>query len=264
MLDIFKRNTPDRPVDVKTIRDRLLQFIKERLKKVEGGEGANIKGLQVFIACSPEEKHLYEAVVYIEDTERFKNEVQKIADDYAIELPDTWTMEAIFTGSLPAEAIKIPDLDAALLILTRQRAAHQIVTAYIKVRVGEAEKDIYPITSTSGKICIGRERRVQTSDGFFRENKIAFPEANGNESNKFVSRQHAHLEYDNDLGCFLLFADEGGVPPRNKIKIRSATDANPIKLYTTKIGHPLQEGDQILLGQSALLEFSYKEEENNL
>ncbi len=263
MLDIFKRNTPNRPVDVKTIRDRLLQFIKERLKKAEGGEGSNIKGLQVFISCNQEEKHLYEAVVYIEDTERFKNEVQKISDDYAIELPDTWTMETIFTEILPAEAIKIPDLDAALLILTRQRAAHQIVTAYIKVRVGEAEKDIYTITSTSGKICIGRERRVQTSDGFYRENKIAFPEDNGNESNKFVSRQHAHLEFDNDLGCFLLFADEGGVPPRNKIKIRSSTDANPIKLYTTKIGHPLQEGDQILLGQSALLEFSYKEEENN-
>jgi len=264
MLDIFKRNTSDRPVDVKTIRERLLQFIKERLKKVEGGEGSNIKGIQVFISCTPEEKHLYEAVVYIEDAERFKNEVQKIADDYAIELPDMWTLETIFIESLPEEAIKIPDLDAALFILTSKRAAHQVITAYIKVRVGEAEKDIYPITSTSGKIYIGREKRVQTADGFYRENKIAFPEANGNESNKFVSRQHAHLEFDNDLGCFLLFADEGGVPPRNKIKIRSAADPNPIKLYTTRIGHPLQEGDQILLGQSALLEFSYKEVENNL
>ncbi len=264
MLDIFKRNTPGRPVDVKTIRESLLQFIKQRLKKAEGGEGGNIKGIQVFIACSQEEKHLYEAAVYIEDSERFKNEVQKIADDYAIELPDSWTMETIFTENLPAEAVKIPELDAALFILTRKRSAHQTVTAYIKVRVGEAEKEIYPITSTSGKIYIGRERRVQTADGFYRENKIAFPEANGNESNKFVSRQHAHLEFDNDTGCFLLFADEGGVPPRNKIKIRSSTDANPIKLYTTKIGHPLQEGDQILLGQSALLEFSYKEEDNNL
>lgn len=259
MLDIFKRNTPERPVDVKTIRERLLQFVKERLKKVEGGEGNNIKGLQIFISCSQDEKHLYEAVVYIEDTERFKNEVQRIADDYAIELPGEWTLETIFTESLPAEAIKIPDLDAALLILTRKRSARQIATAYIKVRVGEAEKNIYEITSTDGKIYIGRERRVQTADGFYRQNKIAFPD--GNESNKFVSRQHAHLEYDNDLGCFLLFADEGGVPPRNKIKIRSTSDANPIKLYTTKIGHPLQEGDQILLGQSALLEFSYKEEE---
>ncbi|HVE61877.1 MAG TPA: hypothetical protein VNA26_08660 [Chitinophagaceae bacterium] len=263
MLDIFKRNA-DRPVDVKTIRDTLLQFIKDRLKKSEGGEGNNIIGMQIFISCEPEEKHLYEAVVYIEDTERFKNEVQKIADDYAIELPDIWSFETIFTETLPADALKIPNLDAALLILTRQRAAQQIITAYIKIRVGEAEKEIYKITSNGGKICIGRERRVQTADGFYRENKIAFPEANGNESNKFVSRQHAHLEFDNDLGCFLLFADEGGVPPRNKIKIRTASDANPIKLYTTKIGHPLQEGDQILLGQSALLEFSYKEEENNL
>ncbi len=95
MLDIFKRNTPERPVDVKTIRDRLLQFIKERLKKAEGGEGNNIKGLQIFISCSPDEKHLYEAVVYIENPERFKNEVQKIADDYAIELPGEWTLETI-------------------------------------------------------------------------------------------------------------------------------------------------------------------------
>jgi hypothetical protein len=43
--------------------------------------------------------------------------------------------------------------------------------------------------------------------------------------------------------------------------VRSANDANPIKLYSTKLGYTLREGDQILLGDSALLEFSYKKEE---
>lgn len=78
-------------------------------------------------------------MVYIEDSERFKNEVQKIADDYAIELPALWTMEIFFVESFPADAVKIPELEAALQILTRQHAAKQVVTAYIKVRAGEAE-----------------------------------------------------------------------------------------------------------------------------
>lgn len=265
MFDIFKRDTQGQPKDVKYVRDTLLQFIKEQLRKAEGGEGSNIKGLQLFIASTPEERHMYEAAVYFGEEDRFKKEeVQRIADDYAIDLPEQWNMEISFVESLPTEAIKIPGLDAALFIATRKKAVQKTATAYIKVRMGEAEKELYTITSQSGKICIGRERKVQAADGFYRENAIAFPEKTENAANRFVSRQHAHIEFDNESGSFLLFADEGGVPPRNKIKIRSANDANPIKLYSTKVGYTLKEGDQILLGESALLEFSYSAEEKNL
>lgn len=55
----------------------------------------------------------------------------------------------------------------------------------------------------------------------------------------------------------MLFADDGGVPPRNKVKIRSKTDHNPVKLTFTELGFILNEGDQIILGESAVLEFSY-------
>lgn len=265
MFDIFKRDTQGQPKDVKYVRDTLLQFIKEQLRKAEGGEGSNIKGLQLFIASTPEERHMYEAAVYFGEEDRFKNEeVQRIADDYAIDLPEQWNMEISFVENLPPEAIKIPGVDAALFIATRKKAVQKTATAYIKVRMGEAEKELYTITSQSGKICIGRERKVQAADGFYRENAIAFPEKTENAANRFVSRQHAHIEFDNESGSFLLFADEGGVPPRNKIKIRSANDANPIKLYSTKVGYTLKEGDQILLGESALLEFSYSAEEKNV
>ncbi|MFN2457806.1 MAG: FHA domain-containing protein [Chitinophagaceae bacterium] len=260
MLDIFKKKNENPVQDVKTVRDTLLQFIKERLKRLEGGEGGNIKGLQLFINCSEEDKHMYESAVYYEEQNRFKEDIQKIADDFAIALPHNWTMEITFTDSLPSEATKAPDVNAALLVLTRKRTVHKAASAYIKVQNGEAEKEVYTVTSTGSKVYIGRGKKVQTSDGFFRLNTIAFPEDIDNESNKFVSRQHAHIEYDEDSGSFLLFADEGGVPPRNKVKIRSVKKANPIKLYTTQIGHPLEEGDQILLGESALLEFSYTAE----
>ncbi len=86
---------------------------------------------------------------------------------------------------------------------------------------------------------------------------LLFPAKSSSEGNKFVSRQHAHIEWNNDAGCFMLFADEGGVPPRNKVKIRSVGAPTPIKLHSIDVGHPLHEADQIVLGESAVLEFSY-------
>jgi len=262
MLDIFKKDRETGSLDAKTIRDRLLHFIKDQLQKVEGGEGSNIKGLHLFVACSNVEKYMYESAVYFEEQDRFKNEeVQKIADDFAIDLPENWVMEIVFTDNVPTEAVLVPGLEAALFIQTRKRTLIKSATAYVRVLGGEAEQNIYTITSASGKITIGREKNVRTPDGFFRENVIAFPATSSNESNKFVSRQHAHIEWDNDSGSFLLFADEGGIPPRNKVKLRSEKGELE-KLQTMEIGHQLRDGDQIILGDSAVLEFSYSTREN--
>ena len=252
MFDFFK----SKPNDIKSIRASLLQFIKEQFQKAEGGEGSNIKGLCLYITCGEENKHLYEGAVYADEEDRFKEEeVQKIADDYAIGLPETWTFEIEFVDEAPPEALKATDIDAALFISTKKKpkVLHD-ATAYIRVLNGEAEKELYTITSKSGKINIGRERKVHTADGFYRENAIAFPDTSADESNRSVSRQHAHIEWDRDMAAFYLYADEGGIPPHNKMKVRT-TGGVPVKLQTTEIGHRLQEGDQIILGESALLEF---------
>lgn len=259
MLDLFKKNDENATQDVKTIRHQVLQFIKDQLKKWEGGEGNNIKGIQIFIAPAESEKAVYEGAVYYEDPEQLKEEVQRIADDYSIALPSTWTLDILFTDELPKEATKASQLDLAIYVSTKkQPQLHKATTAYIKVLAGEAEEPQYTITPESGKICIGREKKVQTGDGFMRENTIAFP-GSKNESNKYVSRQHAHIEWNKETGNFYLFADEGGLPPRNKVKVRPAI-GGLIKLQTTQVGHPLEEGDQILLGESALLQFTYLNE----
>ncbi|HJW16849.1 MAG TPA: hypothetical protein VJ499_07005 [Flavisolibacter sp.] len=265
MFDFFKKNTDSNSKDVKTIREGLLRFIKEQLKKAEGGEGANIKGIQLFITCPEEEKQMYEAAVFLDEPGRFKNEeVQRIADDYSIDLPDNWELTVEFVQTSPPVSKQVPGLDASLFVVTRKTALPKEASAFIKIRLGEAEKKSYNITSSSGKVFIGREKRVQTADGFYRENTIAFPEKSDNDSNRYISRQHAHIEFDQETGHFLLFADEGGVPPRNKVKVRSNNEGEPVKLYSTKVGYELREGDQILLGQSALLEFSYSPDENEL
>ncbi|WP_225872667.1 FHA domain-containing protein [Pedobacter frigoris] len=263
MFNLFNKNTPEKPQDVKAIREALIVFIKQEMQKMEGGEGKHIKGFQLFIACPPVERYMYESAVFMEEEGRFKNELQRIADDFAIDLPENWKMEILFADELPPEAIKVPQLDAALYIKTPEHAVVQKSgTAYIRVLNGEAEQPEYTLSSSSGRVNIGRERHAKDGEGFIRENNIAFPSESTNEGNKYISRQHAHIEWNNDAGSFMLFADDGGVPPRNKVKIRSVGDHNPVKLTFTELGHALQEGDQIILGESAVLVFSYTKDQH--
>ncbi len=251
MFDFFKT----RPADVKGIRSAILQFLKEQLQEAEGGEGSSIKGLVVYVTCRSEEKHLYEAAMYIQDENGFKGDIQKIADDYAIALPTNWTLDIAFTDAAPPEAIKAANVDVALFVGTRKKPG--IVTtssATIKVLNGEAEKAEYAITSQAGKINIGRESKTATADGFHRQNHIAFIGSSKHESNRSISRQHAHIEWDAEAGAFFIFADEGGIPPYNKTKVK-ASNGLPVKLQTTQIGHRLSNGDQLIIGESAILEF---------
>jgi len=261
-MNFFKDKTDKKPDDVKMIRENLLLFIKEQLSKMEGGEGKNIKGIILFISAKNEEKHIYESSVYFDSKDRFKNEVQRIGDDYAIDLPQDWAMDINFVDELPSEGMRVPELNAAIFIRTHKNILQKSAIAYIRVLNGEAEKEIYTIKSSDGKINIGREKKIQSDDGFFRLNTIAFPGDSKHESNKFISRQHAHIQFDNESGRFYLFGEENGIPPRNKIKIKTSEDDSPVKLYSTRVGHALKEGDQIMLGHSAILEFTYINEAN--
>ena len=258
MFDFLKSQNSQSAPDVKTIRNKILQFIKEQLQRWEGGEGGKLKGMQLFLKPFPEEKELYEAAIYAEDENRFREEIQKIADDFAIDLPYDWLVEIMYTDTIPPEAIKAKNLPVGIhLVTSKQPMINKPSEAYVTILSGEAEQPSYHINSGNGKIYIGRDKQVQTNEGFFRVNTIAFPGSSQNEGNRYISRQHAHIEWNTEAGCFFLFADEGGIPPRNKVKVQTGQGAL-IKLQTTQIGHPLQEGDQIVLGESALLQFEYK------
>jgi hypothetical protein len=253
MLNFLKQ----KPKDIKALRSELLDFIKEQLRKAESGEGENIKGLQLYVNCAPQDKFLYESALYVEDKDKLKDEIQKIADDFAIAFPSTWLLQILFDETVPPEAIRSANLDVALFISTRQKpSVKKEAVAYIKVLNGEAEQNVYTLHSSDKKINIGREKAAQIADGYLRQNQIAFPDNSSNKSNRSISRQHAHIEWNEEFAAFFLYADEGGIPPANKIKVKPEKGAE-IRLIATEIGHELKEGDQVILGESALLEFSY-------
>src|SRR5258708_12318617 len=111
MFNLFK----ERPHDVKGIRNILLQFIKERLQRAQGGEGANIMGIYLFINCSDAEKNLYEAAVFANIPGKFKTEeLQKIADDYAITLSPSFKFELSFTNPHPQQHYLVKQINAAV------------------------------------------------------------------------------------------------------------------------------------------------------
>jgi hypothetical protein len=262
MFNLFKKDDKNQPADVKAARAALLKAIKQELQKAEGGEGKNIKGIDLFIAAPDSEKHVYEAAVYADEPGKLKSEIQKIADDYALDLPAMWTLDISHQAELPAEAIRVKGADAALFIRTKDNTIKKSATAFIRILNGEAEKKTYRLDSADGKVNIGRDKNVQTADGFFRLNQIAFPGEINNDINKFISRQHAHIEWNNETGSFMLYADEGGVPPGNKVKVRTGASETLNKLISTQIGHRLDEGDQVILGEGAVILFTYKEPAN--
>jgi hypothetical protein len=257
MFNIFSQSN-DNPTDVKGVRDALLRAVKEELQKAEGGEGRNIKGINLFIAPPANDKHMYESAVYQDEPDRFKEEIQRIADDFDLGLPDNWILEINFDEEFPPEAVKLNEVNAAIFIRTKDHVIKRSGDAYLRILNGVAEKPEYHITSQDGKLNIGREKKAQVDGGFFRTNHIAFPGDVGDEANKFISRQHAHIEWNNEKGCFMLFADEGGIPPGNKVKVRSGANGTLSKLHSSQIGHQLEEGDQVILGETAVMEFSYK------
>jgi pSer/pThr/pTyr-binding forkhead associated (FHA) protein len=253
MFKLFKEPA----TDVKKIRNILLQFIKEKLQKTEGGEGANINGIYLYINCSEQERYLYESAVYAANPEKFRDEVQKIADDYAIHLPASWKYEISFTDQYPEQSYVAAEIKTALFISTRKAGIiNKKSRAYVRILGGNAEKEMYVLEPSKEKINIGREAKVQLSGGFVRKNVIAFTASGSMDVNRSVSRQHAHIEWEPANGSFLIFADEGGIPPHNKMKIHTA-DGSFIKMQAIEVGHRLQEGDQVILGDTAVLEFTY-------
>ena len=119
---------------------------------------------------------------------------------------------------------------------------------------GKLLQDSYTISPVDNvkRWNIGRGDNVEGT--YFRQNHIVFEEESTNESNKYVSREHAHIEYSEGIG-FLLFVDAGGRKSTGN-RTRVFRDNNYLDLGSNmNVPIQLYDGDQIELGKHAILEF---------
>lgn len=260
IFDFLKGNKTNGPLDAKGLREAILQFIKEELQKLDGGEGGAMAGLQLFVSAAAEDRFLYDTALYSNDPEKLQEEIQRTADNFALSLPEGWKLSVEFVAELPAGAVRRAEIKVALL-MKKMMATAAIISAVpvegmLQILKGDAEESSYILKPVSGRINIGRGKNVASNDGAIRINHIAFPEDPAFEFNKYISRQHAHIEWDESSGFYRLFADEGGVPPGNKTKIKNLRDESTHKLNSTVIGYPLHPGDQVILADIAVLKFT--------
>jgi hypothetical protein len=256
MFNFFNKKKEPEELNVKMVREQLLSFIKEELQRLDGGEGSKVSHMQLYLSPATH-RFIYETAVYSNEPGKFKNEVQRLADNFALELPVNWKLDVLFVDQLPQNGISNGELNS-VLVFGRDRSASVQRQAGGNARIslswGTAEQQEYELRAVPGRYNIGRESKVQAGDGTFRTNTIAFP-ADLAEENKFISRQHAHIEWDQETATFKLFADDGGVPPANKTKIRWAADESVQKLNSTHIGYPLSHGDEVILGDVVVMQF---------
>ena len=251
LFDRFKNDS----ADAKSIRADLLYALRTRLSAFQGNEAGGLRSITLYLAPGDARRAEYEAAVLAHEPERFRAEVQRMADDYHLELPAGWELRTEFCTQLPAEAVPVEGLPAGIWFAAGKRQAPAVQKARLRVLAGVAEQAEYRLEPGGARINIGREPKVQLPDGFVRINTVAFLGDVPEEANRFVSRQHAHIRYDTVLGQYLLFADSGGLPPHNKTKVKGRGDEAAVKLQSAEVPHQLRDGDQIMLGHSALLEF---------
>ncbi|WP_165917221.1 FHA domain-containing protein [Flaviaesturariibacter aridisoli] len=252
LFDRFKNDS----TDAKSIRADLLYALRTRLSAFQGNEAGGLRSITLFLAPDDTLRAAYEAAIQAHEPKRFRAEVERQAEDYHLELPAGWDLRTEFCAALPAEATPVEGHPAGIWIAAGRRSAPAVQKARLRVLCGVAEQADYPLQPGGERITIGRERQVQLPDGFVRINTVAFLGDSPEEANRFVSRQHAHIRYDAALGQYLLFADAGGLPPHNKTKVKGRGEEVAVKLQSAEVPHQLRDGDQIMLGTSALLEFN--------
>ncbi len=145
---------------------------------------------------------------------------------------------------------------------TKPEVPHNFATITALKGYGSILNDIVKMQPNPQKVyCIGRGEKVKTNTGTLRINHIVIDndeQCKEYENNKYVSSNHAHIQYMPGIG-FVLFVDQGGRRINgNRTRIIRDGLGDPIDLGSdTKNPISLKNGDIIELGKHVLLEFRY-------
>lgn len=104
---------------------------------------------------------------------------------------------------------------------------------------------------------IGRGESPVMEGGAYRHNQIAIDDQNNLDTNRYVSRAHAHIGYSDTIG-FYLQVERGGSRLSGS-RTRIIRDEQIIEVENTNVKEPLRNGDLIELGKAVVLKFSESE-----
>lgn len=150
----------------------------------------------------------------------------------------------------------------AVAVLTPREVARKL-KARIVATEGITWEPEYILDPTSKSYFIGRGREVKLDKGPKIHNHIAFigiEEKNEEQYkiNSHVSRSHAYIIYEENLGAFVLYRSKFLNDPSHKIKVFDALhtkSAASTSLSQSAVPYVLKDGDIICFNDKVVLEF---------
>lgn len=121
------------------------------------------------------------------------------------------------------------------------RAAARLI-----VRAGAA--NVSEIRLEKARTNVGRAVEVLRSEGLYRRNDLAFSE--DTEVNRTVSREHAHITFDRDLGEYRLFNDRWYPLGDHNCGTWIVRDGMSQEVHRNARGTKLEPGDEIHFGRA--------------
>ncbi|MCX6626184.1 MAG: FHA domain-containing protein, partial [Candidatus Solibacter sp.] len=128
---------------------------------------------------------------------------------------------------------------------SQERPAGSGKPARLVVRMGSANAPELPIEKSC--VYVGREVDVHRNGGMRRRNDLAFVE--DSDVNRSVSREHAHIDYDNITGEHRLFNDRWYARGTD-CGTRIVRDGVSLEVHRDTRGTRLEPGDEIHLGRA--------------
>jgi hypothetical protein len=129
-------------------------------------------------------------------------------------------------------------------------------SAKLTVIEGKANRNELPLSKA--RINIGRTVTVYRNEGLSRRNDLAFSE--DTDINRTVSREHAHIEYNETAGEYRIFNDrwyKRNEKGEGSCGIWIVRDGLSREVHRNERGTKLRSGDEIHLGK-AVLRFAVK------
>lgn len=189
--------------------------------------------------------------------------IKRIKRDFkskGIQFKNDFSVDIIYESKQLDKVTRITDV-VGVEILTPAETLKKI-NAELKATEGITWEELYVLEPTGKQYFIGRCKDPKVEHGPKIHNDIAFvgiEEKNEPqyEINNYVSRSHAIITFDKDLGAYKIYRSKFLNNPSHKIKIyNTVDDYKEVSLTQSKVPHVLRNGDSICFNDKIVLEFT--------
>jgi hypothetical protein len=237
--------------EVAEIRIAVLDEVRKKIQRAGGKALFPYNLVRIVIRASGPDAAVFERDFF---RKFFEEEVRKALSKESCRYPETLRVEVRLSDSDQGNWVRIEtlaeDVPAAVEPARARRAARLVVVA------GSANRSEVPLQKT--RTNIGRLVDVYKSEGLSRRNDLAFAEDNA--INRTVSREHAHILFENKSGEYRLFNDrwyKRGDKKESNCGLWIVRDGMGQEVHRDTRGTRLLPGDEIHLGK-AILKFQQK------